>query len=261
MTIKRLSVDSCPYCVNHVPRNEQNFWSRWGKKYGQESDIIWRNGDFIIIAGLGALSEGYVILLPREHILSLGMLSEEGMPKFIQIKNEIRAVLCSLYGPITFFEHGMSSCGHAGGCVDHAHLHAFPCQNDFRPYLQQDLRETKVASLLDLREYAISDIPYLFYENPLQEKYVYTFDGHLPSQYFRRLWAQFVGRPDEWDWGVFLFEENIAKTIYKVRSAVQVYCDNTTFGLSLPTSDRELVEEKQRSEALQATVVHHHMEQ
>jgi hypothetical protein len=132
-------------------------------------------------------------------------------------KQIIKEAIQRLYGSVIFFEHGMSVCGRSGGCVEHAHMHALPSTANFREHLQRNFIETKIEILFDLQRF--SKDTYLFYEDQQGQKFVYTAGHDFPSQFFRRLWAESVGQPDEWDWGVFIGHENIAQTLDDMQGA------------------------------------------
>lgn len=211
---------SCRFCAQYTLRTQANVWgSAWGEEYGQSSDVIVETGSLLVIAGLGALAEGYVLLLPKDHYLSIGALPQEQMSEFVRLKDAIGSLIRRLYGQVVFFEHGMSSSNRAGGCTDHAHLHACPCDIDFRLYLRRNFSEQQINDLGELSEVAQADIPYLFYEDVTGNKYVYPLSEHIPSQYLRKVWAQCVGKPQEWNWAVFIGEENVARTINRLRDA------------------------------------------
>jgi predicted house-cleaning noncanonical NTP pyrophosphatase (MazG superfamily)/diadenosine tetraphosphate (Ap4A) HIT family hydrolase len=218
MTDREYAVDaSCTFCAQYVLRTQENFWRQWGQRFGQESDVIIETDQLLVIAGLGALVEGYVLLLPRDHYLSIGALPKDQISEIAKAKGILSSRLRHLYGQIICFEHGMSSFGKAGGCIDHAHIHMIPCDHDFRTYLQSSFPEYKLTNLTELDRFAQATSGYLYYEDSGGSMFVYTPNSQLPSQYLRRMWAQFMERPHEWDWGLYIGEENVAQTINRLR--------------------------------------------
>ncbi len=207
----------CTFCAQYVLHTRANVWSRFGEKYGQSSDIILETSNCLAVAGLGALTEGYVLIFPKDHYLSIGAIPHEQISEITRLKEVIGTMIEHLYGQVVFFEHGMSTRGYSGGCIDHAHIHSIPCRTNFRPYFQPDFPETQINDLHELSRFAEADTSYMFYENVSKDKFVYTSTEQIPSQYFRRLWAHCVGRPEEWDWGMFIGERNIARTISRMR--------------------------------------------
>lgn len=214
--------DGCRFCTQYTLRTRPCVWASWGEKYGQSSDMIAETRSLYIIAGLGALTEGYLLLLPKVHYLSIGSLTQTELAELVAVKEVVARYIRQFYGPAVFFEHGSSSINRAGGCTDHAHLHVCPSDSDFRPYLRSTFREQKISGLEELGQYAKADIPYLFYENAHGDKYVYALDEYIPSQFLRKVWAKCVGKPGQWNWSEFIGEENIARTISRMRDALAI---------------------------------------
>jgi diadenosine tetraphosphate (Ap4A) HIT family hydrolase len=212
--------NACTFCAQYVLHTEPYFWSRWGKNYDQSSDVIVESNSLVVVAGLGALVEGYVLILPKIHYLSIGAIPPSEMAELMKVKDKVRSLIGQLYGPVTLFEHGTSPSHQAGGCINHAHLHVFPCNADFRPHLGIHV-EHRLSAIDELSEFASASIPYLYYENADGDMFAYEVSEHLPSQYLRRIWAKSIGKPQEWDWAVFVGEEQVAKTIAQLRSALQ----------------------------------------
>ncbi len=125
----------------------------------------------------------------------------------------------NLYGSAVFFEHGSSSSCTYGSCIEHAHLHALPSAVDFKWFVTE-FTETPIQDISELQEYC--DNGYLYYENAEGAKLVYTTDIPIGSQYFRRIWAQTVDKEDEWDWQVFIGEEDVASTIGDLREVLSM---------------------------------------
>lgn len=210
----------CPFCSQYSIKNAPNQWgSNWGKKYQQDSDIIYETDDLLLITGLGALSEGYVLILPKLHYLSMADLSEKMMDSLLSLKARVRAFLEKEYGvPVVFFEHGVRGEEARGGaCIDHAHLHAVPCKADFRCVLSKDFSETKIYSLRDIQIKIKPNVQYILYEDGKEQIFVYQTQSKIPSQYIRRVWANVIGKPDEWDWSIYIGNNNIAKTLARFR--------------------------------------------
>lgn len=211
---------TCTICNQYVFHSQKNFWAKsYGEKYGHKSDIIRETAHFLAIAGIGALTKGYVLLFPKQHITSIGALPEYLFSELRRENRIIREALLDLYGSAVFFEHGTSSSCNYGSCIEHAHFHALPSAIDFRRFLSE-FTETPIQDISELEEYR--DNGYLYYENTEEAKFVYTTSIPIGSQYFRRIWARTVGKADEWHWQVFIGEENVACTINDLRNVLSM---------------------------------------
>lgn len=96
-------MDNCTICDQYILNTKENYWGKYfGKKYAQETDIIRETSNFICIAGIGALTTGYVLIFPKVHISSIGSLPEN---LFLELKKEkqmVRKSLIGLYGSAIF---------------------------------------------------------------------------------------------------------------------------------------------------------------
>lgn len=207
----------CTFCESYVHHTIPSFWSKYGQKYGQSTGIILEENYFLALTGLGALTEGYVLIIPKGHYISIGAIPENQFQALTDFCNRVRTIIEQVFGPVVIFEHGMSHCHSAGGCIDHAHIHFIPTETGFRSEFKANFKEERIKKLVELKKFADNNIPYLFYENTRKEKFVYLSIDNIPSQYIRKLWAKKVGKPDEWDWAVSIGEINIARTIDRIQ--------------------------------------------
>jgi hypothetical protein len=116
-----------------------------------QDTLIRESASFEWIPGLGALVEGYSLIVCKKHALSTAGLD---MPTILELEvflDQVSHELSCLYQRgIIVFEHGsMSEKCHAGGCIIHQHLHVLPAD---LPHLPQKLeahfsRITSVSSL------------------------------------------------------------------------------------------------------------------
>ena len=90
-----------------------------------------------MIPSFGALVEGWVLVVPKEHCISLGALRAKLRGRH-EVEERNRAVLRQRYEkPVVAFEHGPSAGNHGTGCgVDHAHLHLVPLACDLLPFVE-----------------------------------------------------------------------------------------------------------------------------
>ena len=215
----------CTFCDQYVERTTPNFWAaKWGRKYGQTSDVIYESNYFLVVAGLGALLEGYVLLIAKTHYLSIAKLPQLMIDDLESLKRCIRSAIEESYtSSVVFFEHGaITESKRAGCCIDHVHIHAFPCEIDLKPTLEKHLpKENQIHSLKELSKFAKTNLPYIFYENKSGEMFVYETQVRMPSQFVRKIWAEAIERSDEWDWALFTGEKEVANTITTLKSVFQ----------------------------------------
>jgi len=156
------------------------------------------NDEFIAIASIGALVEGWSLIIPKAHQLSMRTLYANYM--FADLVCSVLPSIVYHYGPLIAFEHGANKEGSITACgTDHAHLHLVPMGESLlteheRSGLQWvQCRASEIATKSGKNEY-------LFYCE-LDESEVWQDPvGHLHvlerpiSQFFRHLIAKRVGR-------------------------------------------------------------------
>lgn len=182
--------------------------------------MIYEDSYHTVIAGLGALTEGYILIVPKSHYHSVGELPYEMIEQLDLLKTRVRTNIKSAYSsdPI-FFEHGSHGSEQpSGACVSHVHIHAFICDFDFRNILNQTLPEKRINKLVELKNLIKLGMPYFFFENQNAEMFYYPVSPDIEPQFFRKLWAKAIKKADEWDWRIYCQETNVANTIKKLRS-------------------------------------------
>lgn len=192
---------------------------------GAESSAPWNvpvleSENFVVIPSLGPIVEGWLLVVPKQHVLSMAVLEDQSMPELSTIKSQVSNLLESLYGPVTFFEHGPSSKQKSTGCsVDHAHLHAVSNIHNLAAHAEQILRPLvgfQQGTLADCSEAVSSGLDYLHIE-ARDTGSVYLTAESFPSQVLRQAIAQANGTPDGYDWRTFPNLDLITSFLAKLR--------------------------------------------
>jgi diadenosine tetraphosphate (Ap4A) HIT family hydrolase len=175
-----------------------------------------QNDSYMAIASIGALIEGWSLIIPKKHQLS--MRNVYGDPGFADFCSSVISRLMRHYGPLIAFEHGSNKEGSITSCgTDHAHLHLVPFRESLIPELQNsdmqwiESHASEIASKTGNSEY-------LFYTE-LGLSFVWNDPvGHLhnlvhpKSQYFRHLLANRIGVPELSDYKKFPHLETAQQT-------------------------------------------------
>jgi ATP adenylyltransferase len=180
--------------------------------------------NFRVLPSLGALVEGWVLISPRQHFLSVGALPTALLPELQELKETVREHLTSIYGPVCMFEHGPAKEQRNVGCgVDHAHLHMVPVDFDLSaavtPYLPRDSRLHE-ANLTDCQAASRDGEDYLYLEQPIGQGRIAR-HRDLGSQLFRRAIAAHLGVPGEFNWRTNPRIENVNQTIEAFKGVKQ----------------------------------------
>ncbi|MFY9461968.1 MAG: HIT family protein [Candidatus Sungiibacteriota bacterium] len=160
-----------------------------------EERLILESANFLVFPTKGQIVEGYVLLVPKRHIICLGELTEAEMEEFAGVKAKITESTKAAYGrPPIFFEHGV-----VGQSVKHAHMHGVPTEADLFDRIFADFPDyQRVTTLTALQEVFQREGPYLYYENAGGEMFIF----HIFKwpQYLRIVLAEVVGLPERGDW-------------------------------------------------------------
>lgn len=170
----------------------------------------------IAVPSIGAFVEGWLLVIPRRHVVALSDLTERERGEFHALMDEAHKLISRKYGRTVMFEHGPAGPARNAGCgVDHAHLHTVP--------LPLVLHET-VKTDGDGRElqWRPADLPWdadAEHSARLDYFFVREADGTAwiastpaaPSQLLRRAIAEYVRTPT-WDWKADFRHELVAAT-------------------------------------------------
>jgi ATP adenylyltransferase len=177
---------------------------------------VFESLNFVALPSLGSLVEGWLLLLPKKHFISLGALPEELVAEMEDMKTKITAHVENEYGQACVFEHGPAFASRKVGCsVDHAHLHvvpfAFNLAEAARPFMPNCSAWAK-GSWSECRRAHRDGRDYLYFEQPLGDGSIST-HADFGSQIFRKAIASQLGRPAEFNWREYPEFDNIARTI------------------------------------------------
>jgi ATP adenylyltransferase len=179
---------------------------------------IFESESFVSVPSVGALIEGWLLVVPKMPSPCLAHLSSSAFSELESFLAEIVPIVESSYGPITIFEHGSTVTTSPIGCgVDHAHLHLVPAKCDLQAGAQRmasNIRWSGISSFKALRDQAHDG--YWFVQQPYGSgncNVGICTDSAPPSQLFRKVIATNLGRPEAFDWKTGLGETRIAATV------------------------------------------------
>lgn len=164
-----------------------------------------------MIAGLGGLAPGYVLIAPATHQRSMRAAVRAQGPHFVHFVRATLTYLEHRLGPLTFWEHGAphDPLRQRSACIEHAHLHAVPGLLA----LPAPVHCTSFPTLEAALEAEAADGDGYLLLGRSADPVVVGPDPRV-SQYYRREWARLVGRADEWD---YLAAENARITATTIR--------------------------------------------
>ncbi len=167
-----------------------------------EERLAGETEEFWIIATLGQISDGgYLLLVPKRHVLCLGAMEETEIEEAEFLVDKISMSLEEEYwsgSPAIFFEHGI-----VGQTINHGHLHFIPEPCDITSEIGRDFSDNallRINSLSDLRIlYRYRQKPYLLWSDTSEVMRI-CWNPPAPNQYLRIVAAGLLGRPERANW-------------------------------------------------------------
>lgn len=180
-----------------------------------ENTVLDETKYFLITPSLGALVEGYILIISKKHVNSMSKLNDEEKEEYKLLIKKYREIFKNVYKkyPI-IFEHGTSNLEETNAnSVIHAHTHIVNHEYINENILLQKLNFEKINSLLDID----FNHNYIFYINPNNEMYI-TYNFEPISQFMRIEIAKDLNLLNKYDWRKNNFDNNIILTIKDIKN-------------------------------------------
>lgn len=198
--------DTCRFC-NIIDGKYQ---------YKEIDEPFAMSNEFVAVASIGALVEGWSLIIPKTHQLSMKTIYAN--PLFAEFLESVLPLLVNKFGHLIAFEHGANKEESITACgTDHAHLHLVPWGSSLLPYLQNSglqwdkCQASAIAAIAGNKEY-------LFYSELASKKiwddpvgYLHVLERPI-SQFFRHLIAERRGLSDVSDYRRFPHTDTARQT-------------------------------------------------
>lgn len=175
--------------------------------------------NWYVIPTMGSLTVGYVLLVAKEHYLSLANLSAELLLEMLKLKQKVEDIIFKHLGKNCIaFEHGVTNAYSSGAnSVDHIHLHIVPVEKPMWDSVLQTMPKAAYVvtdSFITLHEQWQVQMPnsYLLFQDIDQKIHYLSDASNMPSQLFRKCLAAHLGA-DCWDWRKEVYLDNLRKTL------------------------------------------------
>lgn len=209
--------ETCAYCSNILSSTSQPPVEPWNK-------VIYETSSFVVTPTVGALIESWVLIISKRHVPAMGALTREELCELNGLVMKIKNLMESTYDSVVIFEHGPACEGTTFGCgVDHAHFHAVPLRIASAHLIEKELgspvKWETLADIRDLSKIHLKGASYLYIlENDTNQGRV-TCPGNIPSQFMRRIIANFLGIPHLYDYRKYKFRQNAIATLRRLEAA------------------------------------------
>jgi len=169
--------------------------------HGSTTRIITETaGGWVLLPTVGALTPGYCLFMPREHLDAAADVSAARLERVAAEAEAMRGLIQARYGPVVLAEHGPRDCELGASCCSHCHLHLIPVPDPdaitaaYRRTGGSGLRLSSLAALP-----AAADGSYL-YLSPRPDEHYYWPSAGFARQFVRRVCADQLGVGERFDW-------------------------------------------------------------
>jgi len=183
------------------------------------SRFIARTPRFVAVPTFGCFVPGYVLVVPRVHVLSFGLLSHHALAEAGELVQGLCEGISAVYQmPVLGFEYGNNLPG--GRRVEHAHWHLLPSTADLAGWLDARLAGHAVAGLAGLP--AGTEASYIAVRDQSGRMTVYPVPNETSQRIrLRRAVAELDPRvdPGDWDFEGARFPDLIRRTVRDLAAA------------------------------------------
>lgn len=180
--------------------------------------IIYSSPHFYVTSELGALKQGYLMIVPKQHVLSVAQFNAVLMNEYEQVCQDLEYVLKGAYpeaSGVTFMEHGSGPSGitsHKKSIV-HAHTHVV---TDF----QLSGHHKRMVKLEPIDDITLANKTHYFsYQEGSDGQLMICMDNnvYVQRQFPRQVMAEDLKlAPGQYNWRKVGFEENVHATLFHV---------------------------------------------
>lgn len=179
--------------------------------------IIYESEHFVVVPGLGPLAPGYLMIMTKDHYLSLAQIPVSWLPEYYTVEEDVADILTKMYHlPVAFYEHGTGPNGAVGlKTIVHMHIHVMldaPLKEDYKKMFCME----KIRSITSLRP-----ISYFTYKLSSHGDLWATTDPdvYLQRQVHRQIYAEEHNLAfGQFNWRKVAFEDQTETNVWQLYS-------------------------------------------
>lgn len=167
---------------------------------GDQEWVLYEDDSVFVTSDIAPVLKGHFLIVSNEHINSFANGNKNIFESLIKAEEYLKTEIYKSEN-VLFFEHGAVLPHTAGGCIDHAHMHAIPLSDNINidEFLKRyDLLDTPEVPMTydNLKQFAEKQEPYISYT--IKNESIIRSAYKLPSQFFRLLVSTYY--PKEYNW-------------------------------------------------------------
>lgn len=183
--------------------------------------IIYESPSFYVVE-LGALKQGFLMIVPKEHILSVAQFPEELMPEYLEVCKDVEEILLKAFNgkSVAFMEHGSGPSGKTSHkkSIVHAHTHVV-VDFELKEKYQRMVQMKKCENISDA-----SDVHYFSYQQSTDGQLMIAMNPevYVQRQFPRQVMAEELGlAPDQYNWRWYEFDEITDATLFHLNKMLR----------------------------------------
>ena len=207
----------CTFC-NEVAGRDNLFYDL-GVAADRAGYVLLETENFLVVPCLGALTDWYVLVVPRRHVLSAGWLDPAERAELRVLLGDVTGRLAGVSGQdVVLFEHGSFSFRDKGGaCHDHAHIHVVATADpvsDFVALVSTHVDLHPCDNWIEAAARLVNENQRSYLALQSEAGAMIATAGKAPSAFFRKALAQWLAvDPGEHDWLVYPQVERLRRMI------------------------------------------------
>ncbi len=186
--------------------------------------IVYESQNFVVVPGLGPLAPGYLMIMTKDHYLSLAQIPKNLMEEYLEVEKDIESILKDMYNEdVGFYEHGTGPNGAVGlKSIVHMHVHVM-LGNELKSEYREMLDMKKIADVTLAKEE--SYFSYKWTSNG-EMWIVWDPEVYIQRQFHRQVFAEERGlAKDQFNWRKTAFSDLTKTNVWQL---YQYLKDNNT---------------------------------
>lgn len=184
--------------------------------------IIYESPNFYVVPELGALKQGYLMIVPKRHILAVAQFPEALMPEYHEVCQDVEEMLLKAFNgkTVSFIEHGSGPSGKTSHkkSIVHAHTHVVVDWCLKKKY--QEMVQMKVCNDISVAR----DVHYFSYQEGTKGDLLVSMDPevYVQRQFPRQIMAEELElAPDQYNWRWYEFDEITHASLFRLNKMLR----------------------------------------
>ena len=174
------------------------FCNIYRKTASHPEHILYETDNFFVLPGTGAFFDGYIMIVPKKHIMSFANLEPEKLEEFFMIYDSLSSIIKNIYNKGVFgFEcgSGKTGAGKHKSSIVHCHFHMAATNMPVLEQVQESGLNPQLIYRNDLLKFDVD--PYMLYVDQKQNWYLASDKrDYYPRQHPRQVLAHWMYQND-----------------------------------------------------------------